>query len=742
MLLVEHKKAILLMVLAVAAIIAAISLADHRLEQPDRGSDAAVVPAKVPAFPGAEGGGMYATGGRGGEVYEVTTLSDSGPGSLRDAVSRGNRTVVFRVSGTIELKSPLYIRGNNLTIAGQTAPGDGITVAGYDTNIDADNVIIRYMRFRLGDISKREADAFGGRFHRNIIIDHCSTSWSVDEVLSLYAVSDVTVQWSILGESLTMSAHAKGAHGYGGIWGGRNATFHHNLIVHNSSRNPRFAGESPQPDNTIDFRNNVIYNWGFKASYGGENARVNVVNNYFKWGPDTKERAKRYLIDPAGPGGEWYVFGNYVDGFPDVTADNWKGVYGADQVTVKRTEPIPFANEVTMQTPQEAYEAVLNQAGATVPRRDAVDARLVADVLNRTGRQINSQVEVGGFRRGEASAAAPLDSDHDGMPDYWEKQRGLNPNNPEDRNRIGKDGYTELEMYLNWLADAGDTANPQVTLMSPAANQVFAERADISIAADVKPADGAKVRKVEFYRNDQKLGEVAEAPYRFNWSNVPEGTHYLSAFAVDDRGMVGQSAVVPVHVNSPSALTEWKSADIGRPGIEGHASSGDGKMILKSAGKIGGTSDAFRFVYQELAGDFDITARVEAVTAVANEVGAGVMIRGGLAPDSAAAVMRISYVKLGTGGAFAVRHADGASMQTSDSEDGAFPYWVRLSRRGDTITGYMSKDGVEWKIYGSAELKLGDTVYAGLAADAAKLDNRIDNYLTAQFTDVSVVRAQ
>ncbi|CAG7627239.1 hypothetical protein PAESOLCIP111_02895 [Paenibacillus solanacearum] len=720
-------------VAAVAAVTAAALIHDRR--STSVGAPEAV-PERLPAFPGAEGAGMYTTGGRGGAVYEVTTLRDGGPGSLRDGVSKGNRTVVFRVSGTIELVAPLSIKGSNLTIAGQTAPGDGITVAKYETNIDADNVIIRYMRFRLGEAAKREADAFGGRSRRDIVIDHCSTSWAVDEVLSAYAIRNMTVQWSLLGESLTMSVHQKGAHGYGGIWGGQNATFHHNLIVHNSSRNPRFPGELPVKDNVIDFRNNVIYNWGFKASYGGENARVNVVGNYYKWGPNTRERAKSFILDPAGPGGEWYVAGNDIDGFPEVTKDNWKAVSGADDSMIKRTQPIPFEQEVKAETAQQAYEAVLQQAGAITPRRDAVDARLVADVRNRTGRQINTPAEVGGFRI-NGPAEAPTDADHDGMPDSWEKTQRLDPGNPDDRNRIGQGGYTMLEHYLNSIA--GHVANPSVALTSPKANAIYEGNADIAIEADVKPVSGANIRKVEFYGNDVLLGESAAAPYRFTWRAVPDGTYFLSAYAVDDKGMAAQSDAVPVHVNAATALEGWLTADIGQPGIRGFAALQDGQFTLKSAGTIGGKSDAFRFVYRSLDGDGDIIAKVEGITAVAEGTGAGVMIRAGLEPEAAAAIMRVSYVKLGTGGAFEARTATGADLKSTADKDGTFPYWVKLSRRGSTVTGYMSPDGLEWKPYGTADLELGATVYAGLAADAVKTANRIDNYTTAKLSGVSIV---
>lgn len=413
------------------------------------------------AFPGAEGFGKYTTGGRGGKVIKVTNLNDDGPGSLREAITaKGPRIVVFEVSGTIELKSRLVIKNNDITIAGQTAPGDGICIRGYNTNIGADNVIIRYLRFRLGAENKQEDDALNGTNRKGIIIDHCSMTWSVDECASFYRNKAFTLQWSLVAQSLNNSVHTKGNHGYGGIWGGEGASFHHNLIASNTSRNPRFSGSSTtvNPEGElVDFRNNVIFNWAGNSVYGGEKGRYNMVNNYYIPGTATvSKNVKSRIVNPSAPYGQFYIQGNYMEGSAEVTADNWKGVYCDHPDSAKVTQAFSVEG-IADQSAKEAYQKVLASAGASLSR-DAVDAAIVNDVKRGSSSDgvkkngiIDSPDQVGGWPVLK-SLPAPKDTDGDGIPDAWEVKKGLNPNDAGDALTSSlQKGYTNIEVYINSL---------------------------------------------------------------------------------------------------------------------------------------------------------------------------------------------------------------------------------------------------------------------------------------------------
>lgn len=420
--------------------------------------------AAVPAFPGAEGFGRYASGGRGGAVFHVTTLADSGPGSLRAAVeAKEARTVVFDVGGTIVLATPLKIARPNITVAGQTAPGDGITLRGKPLIIAADDVVVRYIRVRLGDETKVQDDALSVTRGRRIIIDHVSASWSVDEALSAGSrysppedgIYDLTVQWSLIAESLNVSVHLKGKHGYGSlIRGGYGARFswHHNLWADHQARMPRpgnYNSAAIDPLGPLfEFRNNVFFNWGGgRAGYNADRdslAGYDFIANWYEAGSDS-EGALAFCEE--NPLARAFFADNAMNGA--VPADPWSLV-GCTPGAGYRS-PAPLADSgIATDTAARAYERVLVGAGASKVR-DAVDLRIVAGVRDRTGRLINSQADVGGWPELK-NGPAWIDGDADGMPDDWERARGFDPRDGSDgaRDRDGN-GWTNLEDWLNSL---------------------------------------------------------------------------------------------------------------------------------------------------------------------------------------------------------------------------------------------------------------------------------------------------
>ncbi|MBC2605867.1 pectate lyase family protein [Pelagicoccus albus] len=439
----------------------------------------------IPAFPGAWGGGMFTSGGRGGEAIAVTNLNDSGPGSLREAIeAEGPRTIVFRVAGTIQLESNLDIDNPDITIAGQSAPGDGICIANHSLNINTHNVILRHLRVRRGDPEGGQgSDNIGGNPERDIIVDHCSVSWGRDEGISLYRnmrempdgssikypVENLTIQYVVSSEALGPG------HEFAGTWGGKNSTFHHNLLACNTGRNPSIGMSGG-----FDYRNNVIFNWAHRTMDGGdETSEINVINNYYKPGPASKDN----MIDTiarVGPGvrnmyspgsawkdgdwypmaekrpGKWYVAGNIMEGSEKVTEDNWRGMQVDAELERLARVNTPFVGwPVKQETAEEAFESVLAKVGATLPRRDAVDARVVEMV--RTGEVsvrdgiLRNPDEVGGYPELTFNAKkVPADRDGDGMPDAWEKKNGLDPKDASD-GAADADGdhYTNLEEFLN-----------------------------------------------------------------------------------------------------------------------------------------------------------------------------------------------------------------------------------------------------------------------------------------------------
>lgn len=457
---------------------------------------------KIPAFPGAYGGGAYSYGGRGGKVHVVTSLADRGPGTFREACEAGGaRIVVFNVAGIIKLESPVIVRAPYITIAGQTAPGDGVCIAGESIWVDTHDVVVRYMRFRRGEtfVARRD-DAFGGNPVGNIIIDHCSTSWGLDENISFYRhmfsegegkkdeklpTVNVTIQNTISSQALDTYNHA-----FGSTLGGENATFLRNLWANNAGRNPSVGWGG-----LFTFVNNVVYNWVHRSMDGGDyKAQYNIFNNYFKPGPLTPKdkpvghrivkaeaRVKQFGRDLFG---RVYAEGNVMEGYDKITKDNWAGgVQVMDQANtdgytdfMRVNEPFYIQNTFPIMSADKAYHFVLDNVGATLPKRDIVDKRTIEQV--RTGKVyydksvkpedfyqfkyrrlpadaykkgvITDIAQVGGYP--EYKGKPYKDSDNDGMPDAWEIKYGLDPFNPADASEdLNGDGYTNIEKYINAL---------------------------------------------------------------------------------------------------------------------------------------------------------------------------------------------------------------------------------------------------------------------------------------------------
>jgi pectate lyase len=424
---------------------------------------AAPVPPR--AFPGAEGFGALALGGRGGDVYHVTSLADEGPGSLRYGVQTacGPRTIVFDLSGTIILRSVLAIDKPFLTLAGQTAPGDGVTVAGFTTSISGTHdVVVRYMRFRAGDINcpSFQGDALNVVESQDVIIDHVSASWSVDEALSVTRSDRVTVQWSIIAESLNASCHAKGHHGYGSLlrWGKGGITIHHTLYAHHESRSPRLGD-----DLGLDFVNNVVYDWGKEAGYSGPASegfpRLNYVANTLVAGPSTPAKARKVAFTGGSDRTEIYQQGNRVDasarGKLAMASGDWSLFAGAYRA---RSQRFPFP-EVETEDAETACRRVLTDSGASLVR-DSADLSVLRSVAKKAGRLIDSQGQVGGWPR-LRTATPPVDSDRDGMPDAWETANGLNPQDPADGAALRANGISNLEIYLDEKSRTPATAGKE-----------------------------------------------------------------------------------------------------------------------------------------------------------------------------------------------------------------------------------------------------------------------------------------
>jgi hypothetical protein len=789
--------------------------------------------ASIVAFPGAEGGGAYTSGGRGGDVYIVTNLKDYGDGeapiegSLRYGIlstPKEGRTIVFHVSGTIELKRSLRFDNiKNLTIAGQTAPGNGITIAGWDTNIsNSENIIIRYLAFRPGATNvfngSDSMDALWGRDNNYFIIDHSSFSWNTDETLSTYRGENGTIQWSIISESLTLSGHSKGRHGYGGIAGGDKTTFHHNLYVSHTSRNPRIGGGYAGAADSnhvavLQLSNNVIYNWGFNGTYGGGYNYTNFMNNVEIAGPGTRDDVRDRVIDAgeAGKLGGFYINGNSINGkltgLLDGSSEHVKfsgDASGANKTSIV-TEPYLSADStgvnhgVTNQAfddylqngikdaDQQLLTAILQQSGATYPRRDAIDARIVAEVEKGLGRFINTEHEVGGYISPfgviEEQRAAEFDTNNNGIADAWEHEKGIWGD--EDAFKTVTDsGYTWLELYINGIVENGHVAeNPDAEIVTPANNAQLVLGEDIPVEIKAASEFGHDIAKVAVYNGSQYLGDAVRSGDKFIYTikGLQDASYYISAKVTDSEGNATQTTASHIHVNTDSDTLiagGWTSADIGAPDLQGTASLTNGVITVKGNGKLGtsegsteqseeldAAKDDFHFVYKEFTGDLEFTARIDEIGSADNHAFTGLMVRDDLTDHSVTAALGLSWVKISNAYPWSVylagRDKQGEAFdemtETLDSAsaaqragiqllpDIAFklngkeqPYWLKLGRKGDTFYAYGSADGTKWTPIGERTIAMKDTVYVGFAVDSNDVANELEQLNYAKFSHISL----
>lgn len=671
---------------------------------------------KVLPFDTAAGGGQYATGGRGYDTYVVTSLADYKKGDTpikgtfrygleEVAKQNGGVTIVFNVGGLIELQSDLKFKDiKNVTIAGQTAPGDGITFSGYQTDIsNSENIIIRYIRFRPGAVNVNNGsdsmDALWGRDNKNFMIDHCSFSWNTDETLSTYRGQDGTVQYCLIYESLTVSGHTKGRHGYGGIFGGDNVLFQYNLIADTTSRAPRMgggsmgdptkeaAGDAYQYCATTQVSNNLIYNYGFNVIHGGGWQYTNYMNNYMMAGPGTREDILDIIAKPgeSKKTGGFYIAGNVLyngsvkneaisannlgngttSGVIN-TAPDWTTIADSQYTSTvggtsfMKTKTCDFPLEGEMETAEESYHTVLSQAGATYPRRDAHDARVVQEIQENNGRFINTENEVGGYTVASSSRPKDFDSDLDGMPDAYEDMYSFNKYDASDAKAIAANGRSNVENYFNSIVDASKEAdNPEIHL-SLRNNAQFSVGDVISVQADAKANNGGSIAKVEFYNGSSLIGTADKAPYTIELSGLEDGSYYISARAYDNNGTAAQSTASQIHINSFAGAGSYYSEDIGSPAITGGASVENGILRVKGTGKLGdsegsvsgayadASKDSFHYVYKEYNGDMTFIAKLEDFTAIDNHSFSGLMIRESNAPNAKTVALGLSLVKQNT----------------------------------------------------------------------------------------------
>lgn len=757
------------------------------------------------AFPGAEGGGKYSTGARGGEnieVYHVTNLNAEGNGSFADAVSQPNRIIVFDVSGIINIPSKIKITQPNLTILGQTAPGDGVTITGSDIEICADNIIMRYMRIRPTDNNNGEPDALGGRWVDNIILDHCSVSWGVDELLTLYSGSlekegkepskNISIQYCISSEALRMSSHIKGAHGYGGITGGENLSFHHNLMAHNDSRNPRLDRNLK----STDMVNNVTYNWGINSVYGGEpysynkmeefsapeyTTRVNLRDSYYKYGPSTKDNGdhvRSRIFEASNDGtvtyngetvkGEFYIENNYVWGDEETTANNWNHndtVKNQDNA-IRLSKPLDMGEyEIPYQNAQDAFEDVLATAGASLPRRDSIDARVVNDVRKGTGRIINQEEEVGGLT-GITSEERAFE-----IPEEWKTENKMGTAKETDIVSDGEfAGYTWIEAYVNdWTSEQSAPTNPTITVTSPKVAS-YATAVDATDGKGswtvvnageavnyIAAADTDDVVKMELYDGTTLL-KTYDSDCIDDTITLDIGEHYLFSRAYNSKGERGDSTTAIVYVNGNGLQGSiFDIQQLGNVAFDGLGSAWynaeTDTYTIAGSGNVGGKSDNCDFAYGFVTGDFTVTTKIADIPKFENGALSGIMVRESLEPDSDMVMLGDGWLKGGEN-ITVVKRVNGTNESVFlPLEDGTpannssnkypMPSYMKMERKGNILTVSVSNDGVDWTNNDRKPMEIDvtdweETLYLGLATDANDALSMVPYYSQASFSEYKV----
>lgn len=669
---------------------------------------------KYPAFPTVEGGGTYSQGGRGtadkpADVYVVTNLTDSvsnpQPGSLRYGLLRkdradGNteypRIITFAVSGVITIdpaatKSERRLNiGSNTTILGQTAPGEGITIYGISAKFTGENIIARYIRFRLGEGYDQDAATATGE---NIVIDHCTFSWGVDECFSAKEIINSSIQYNIIASSLSfpnktgenntdaevVSGESEAKHGMGSIINGSDVTYTHNLWANHGTRNPRFEGGFTYNNiaytNKLEFSNNVIYNWGHNSGYGGDRGagNTNMIGNYYKPGPNTIEKVYTRIFDVDGGLSKYYFKDNVMTSSDEVNADNSLGFYELTAATTL-SDPVELQIPYSATSADEAYNDVLDSVGASYVR-DAQDARLINEVKNGTGRYINNEFEAGGIGTAAEFVQEPIDTDLDGIPDEWEIAHGLNPNDKSDATLIVNDetksynGYTNIEVYANDLLGEWEEStvvpakaeNPEITVLGVISDEdVIGDANSVNITLvkgqnySINKTISGSYDSYEILLNDNTISKNTDTfiiP-----SNIEVGVYYL-ALSVSGTNGKSISSAIPVIVVEPTQdgnLEGFTSVDIGSVGAEGadYYDLDVNELISTGAGHIGilNTSsnqapDAFHFNYKEVTGDFTFTAQVDNLAKIDYMQQSGLMVRSSLDTTSEFYMPSLTYIK-------------------------------------------------------------------------------------------------